>query len=200
MSNTAKTNITSDDNERVVPNTKSANAMAISNEIDWLHTILDTRIRLYFGDDCEYGNISEVPVPSARITGSTFHDFIIDRKLSLPERIVMLLALLPHVRPEFLDRLLSHCLRTLLFLSESLFVFGCQLARQALDPIVVANPIEQMRRLRNVLAEGTHVGVHELNGSKRCEQSKPLRLAPTGGAGLLEAKCCPESQKDVHLI
>ncbi len=67
--------------------------------IDWFDRVLATAVRLYFRQKCPYASLAEVAPPddgwleeAAGRTGITFD-----------ERIVILLALMPHIRPQSLD-------------------------------------------------------------------------------------------------
>ncbi len=67
--------------------------------IDWFDRVLATAIRLYFRQKCPYASLAEVAPPDdgwlEEATGRT--------DLTFDERIVILLALMPHIRPQSLD-------------------------------------------------------------------------------------------------
>ncbi len=80
-----------------------SNAQHLSDELDWFSRILDTRIKLYFGKDCQYGDIFDVPPPSLNGRTSNYSQFLKRKEPNTAERLVLLLALIPHVRPQLLD-------------------------------------------------------------------------------------------------
>lgn len=79
------------------------NAIDLLKEIDWFGKVVDTRMKLYLEDPCEYASIYEIPPPEHPAAVSIFSEFIRFYQLSFNERIVLLLALLPHIYPQMLD-------------------------------------------------------------------------------------------------
>ena len=67
--------------------------------IDWFERILSTSLQLYFQDECDCTPIGEVPPPDdgwlESVTGRT--------EITFDERVTILLALMPHTRPQALD-------------------------------------------------------------------------------------------------
>ena len=80
-----------------------ANAECLQQELDWFNRVIDTRIALYFGTDCEHDSIYDIPVPTLDRNGSFYEQVMREFNMTLDERLVMLLALLPHIRPQVLD-------------------------------------------------------------------------------------------------
>lgn len=67
--------------------------------IDWFNRVLTTTIQLYFQQECEYTSLEEVELPA---------DDWLQKVLTVPEvtfgeRIVVMLALMPHICPHILD-------------------------------------------------------------------------------------------------
>ena len=67
--------------------------------IDWFNRVLTTTIQLYFQQECEYTSLEEVEPPA---------DGWLQKILTVPEvtfgeRIVVMLALMPHICPHILD-------------------------------------------------------------------------------------------------
>ncbi len=79
------------------------NAAVLDRDLAWLATVLDIRFRLYFGQECEYSNIDELLPPEYKTGESPFSDVVIKHKLSAEERLVLLLAFAPNIRPQLLD-------------------------------------------------------------------------------------------------
>ena len=73
------------------------------SHIDWFSQVLDVSIRNYFHQECAYRSIREVtPPPDDCLEALTGR-----KAVSLEERIVILLALIPHTSPQTLDILFS---------------------------------------------------------------------------------------------
>ncbi len=86
------------------PNLKiENNAKTLLEELKWLHTVLDTRFKLYFNQPCEYNSIYDIPIPEIIPGASVYADVIHFYKVSTEERIIILLSIAPHVCPQILD-------------------------------------------------------------------------------------------------
>lgn len=74
-------------------------------DLTWLREILDARIKLYFRQAGAPASITEFPPPELEThrDTSSYAKFLLDHQLSADERLVLLLALAPHVKPEVLD-------------------------------------------------------------------------------------------------
>lgn len=81
----------------------TANAVTISRELEWFSEVLDTRLKLYFGHESAYASVWDVSPPAFDGNESAYARFINRYKLGFAERVVLLLALIPHVRPQLLD-------------------------------------------------------------------------------------------------
>ena len=87
------------------------NAQDLAQELDWFATVLDTRLKHYFGSDdgtaAQLPAIAEVSPPDLSQGVSEYAQFINDQGCSAEERLVLILALIPHIRPQLLDVLWS---------------------------------------------------------------------------------------------
>ena len=90
------------------------NAQDLEQELDWFAAVLDARLKHYFGtgdgsDRSEnLSGMSAIAVISPPVLGdSNYARFIAQHDLSADERLVLLLALIPHIRPQLLDVLWS---------------------------------------------------------------------------------------------
>lgn len=79
------------------------NANALTQELDWLAEVIDTSIKLYFKQETKYESIYDIAPPDMTFDESFYAEIIKRDQTSVPERIVLLLALAPHVKPEMLD-------------------------------------------------------------------------------------------------
>ncbi|GAB7025101.1 ATP-binding protein [Geotalea toluenoxydans] len=83
------------------------NAQDLAAELSWFADVLDARIRLYFNKDAALGSILEIAPPDISTSNSCYGEFVRHYDLSFNERLVLVLALIPHLRPQLLDVLWS---------------------------------------------------------------------------------------------
>jgi hypothetical protein len=79
------------------------NATDLLKEIEWFGKVVEVRMKLHREEPCEYAGIYEIPAPDHSEASSVFTEFLQFYKLTVSERIVLMLALLPHVCPQLLD-------------------------------------------------------------------------------------------------
>lgn len=79
------------------------NSATLQMELGWLHQVITTRMALYFGEDSTYDQVEAIPVPDLSTHSSMYADIVRHYKLGAKERLVLLLALSPHVCPQLLD-------------------------------------------------------------------------------------------------
>jgi ATPase family associated with various cellular activities (AAA) len=81
------------------------NANVLTRELLWFSEVLDTRMKLYFGKECKYNSIFDITPPLHLEAEAPYVHFLHYYKLNLAERIVLALALSPHICPQVLDSL-----------------------------------------------------------------------------------------------
>ncbi|MBO8474737.1 MAG: ATP-binding protein [Bacteroidetes bacterium] len=67
--------------------------------IDWFNRVLATAIQLYFRQGCEYSSIEEVTPPD----DGWLEDVTGQQDISFDDRVIIMLALMPHTCPQALD-------------------------------------------------------------------------------------------------
>lgn len=80
-----------------------ANAPALEREIDWFGRILEARFQHYFSREAMPFDIAGVEPPDLRGCASDYARLALACDFGAAERIALILALLPHVRPQALD-------------------------------------------------------------------------------------------------
>jgi AAA+ superfamily predicted ATPase len=80
-----------------------ANARTLTNELNWLRMILDIRFKLYFNQETYADTIYEVPTPDLSNDNSLFAEILKHYNVGVKERIVLLLAIAPHFKPQLMD-------------------------------------------------------------------------------------------------
>ena len=66
---------------------------------NWFNQVLTVSISLYFQQECEVRSIDELPLP----VDGWMEEVTATPEVSLHERIIIMLALMPHVHPQALD-------------------------------------------------------------------------------------------------
>ncbi len=84
-------------------NTAIANANVLHRELEWLEQVIVARLNIYFGHDSEYESIFNIVPPLHMEKEAAYVKFIHRYEMDIPERILLALALVAHVRPSFLD-------------------------------------------------------------------------------------------------
>ncbi len=80
------------------------NARVLEQELAWFRLVLETRFKHYFGQEDGGGvtfDVQEVSPPDLRGSSSEYAQFA--KELPVVERLALMLALVPHVRPRLLD-------------------------------------------------------------------------------------------------
>ena len=76
---------------------------ALERELAWAEAVIDASIRLYFGQQCDIGNVREIAAPDLSADASAYAQIVNAPAMRFEERLVLVLALIPHVRPQLLD-------------------------------------------------------------------------------------------------
>lgn len=91
-----------------------ANADTLERELGWFNAVLDTRIALYFEHEQElnegeaaYSSIYDIDVPDPSSDDSPYAQLLQEAELNIDERLLLILTLIPHVRPDMLDLLFT---------------------------------------------------------------------------------------------
>jgi hypothetical protein len=72
---------------------------SLEHQIEWFSLVIETAIQLYFQQECPVSSIEEIAIPD----DDFFREYIAGEPLSLAERIVLMSAIVPHIRPQLLD-------------------------------------------------------------------------------------------------
>ena len=79
------------------------NARDLEEELAWFARVLDTRFKLYFGEDAAYEEVFEVTPPDLSASNAPYAYFVRHYECSFAERTALILGLIPHIRPQMLD-------------------------------------------------------------------------------------------------
>ncbi len=84
-----------------------ANGLSLSREISWFSEVMTLQIQIYFVQGAPLESIYQLPAPDLSVDDSPFAHFVKDNKLGFEERIILILAIIPHVQPQVLDAFFS---------------------------------------------------------------------------------------------
>jgi len=88
----------------MVNNITHINASVLERELDWLDKVIITRLHIHLGQPpCDFTSVFEVVPPVHTELDAEYVKLIHDYQMSLAERILLALAVAPHVKPELLD-------------------------------------------------------------------------------------------------
>ncbi len=79
------------------------NARDIERELAWLRGVVEARLKLHFGQEGAAGGVLDLAPPDLAESESEYALFVRHYRLSFAERLAVVLALVPHVRPQMLD-------------------------------------------------------------------------------------------------
>lgn len=79
------------------------NALALLEEIEWFNKVVQARMKAHFQEDGLLASVYDIAPPPHEESRSVLAEFIEFYKLTFNERLVLMLALVPHVYPEMLD-------------------------------------------------------------------------------------------------
>jgi len=78
-------------------------ASTIQREIAWFETVVDTGLTIYFKNESKYQSFYEHTPPDLLEDDSPYASLVKDLQLSFEERIILILAIIPHIKPQCLD-------------------------------------------------------------------------------------------------
>ncbi len=79
------------------------NARDLQREIEWLREILRVRSALNAQQEASYEDIFQIPAPDLSHNASRYAQFVTENQLGFAERFILILAAIPHIKPELLD-------------------------------------------------------------------------------------------------
>lgn len=83
------------------------NAQTLELELEWFSAVLNTRLKMHFNQPIDVGSIYEIQPPDLTSFGSVYSELVRHYNFNFEERIILILALVPHIRPDLLDVLFT---------------------------------------------------------------------------------------------
>ncbi|WP_052771911.1 hypothetical protein [Vibrio mexicanus] len=99
-----------------------SNAQDLAKDIAWCEQVIRVRFSLYFQQETSYESVLDIAPPSAKSYDSGYGQFLQQTELTFTERLALVLALLPEVKPNSMDMFLYRNESTERPYTE----FGCQ--------------------------------------------------------------------------
>lgn len=78
------------------------NSADLIKELEWLGQLIEKRLHAYFGNEALTSDALLAKPPVLK-KGSAYADFVLQYDLTTPERVLLILSLVPHFKPELLD-------------------------------------------------------------------------------------------------
>lgn len=88
-------------------NATTLNVFDLEREFSWFARVLDTRLKLYFGQEAEFSDIESIPPLDLADSDSPYASAIKKFSFGSQERLALILALIPHIRPQAIDVLFN---------------------------------------------------------------------------------------------
>lgn len=87
--------------------TSIAHAQLLDAEFEWLKRVIETRLMLFFESDCPFSSVTEVPLPDVAQGTGPYATLVNEHEWGIGERLTLMLALAPQLKPEVLDLLFT---------------------------------------------------------------------------------------------
>ncbi|MCL1123737.1 ATP-binding protein [Shewanella surugensis] len=84
------------------------NAACLQREIDWFSQALEIRLQQYFTSSAASSIFTSLPPPDLHLDNALYAQWAHKNKLNQDERLLLILALLPHIQPQILDTFFIH--------------------------------------------------------------------------------------------
>lgn len=80
-----------------------SNAQTVNQELNWFHQVLQLRCKVTFENSAQEEDLGKLLPPSLEDQDSPYAQLIKKHQLGMQERLVLILTLIPHIRPSLLD-------------------------------------------------------------------------------------------------
>lgn len=84
------------------------NAKTIENEINWLEKVVAKRLEIFFNNELNNDLIFKIQPPILTNDTSVYATILKQNKFNFFERITLILALIPQIKPQILDTFIKH--------------------------------------------------------------------------------------------
>lgn len=87
----------------MVSTQREVQAEALQAELDWLEQVIGYRLSAYFGQPVSVAGLYDIAPPSCAEGNALYQVFVREHQLSFSERLILILAFAPYLRPQALD-------------------------------------------------------------------------------------------------
>lgn len=168
--------------------TVSANAInTLERELHWCDQVIETSFKLYFQpQDCSVSSVLDI-VPPSTTTLDQYGEFIIETNAGFLQRLTLILALVPIIKPKLLDAFLSQNEVTNRIFSEFGSILkedgGVFASGETLAFIIGGDDLTTRFKVQAFLEENTKKGIHQAlditaGGSAANMMKNALQLKP----------------------
>ncbi len=84
-------------------NSLQQNARDLEQELTWFARLLNTRFKLYFGQEADVQDVFDLPPPDLSESTAPYAQMLAHYQYTFAERVALILSLTPHIRPQLLD-------------------------------------------------------------------------------------------------
>ncbi len=78
-------------------------AKTLQKEIDWFKSVVDTTLELYFKTESSQKSVYGIPPPDLDLDTSPYAEVVKELQLGFEERLMLILAMIPYLKPDILD-------------------------------------------------------------------------------------------------
>ncbi len=89
---------------------QAVHPQSLLDALQYLTQVIQARLALYFKQEIPYLRLEDIPRPAPNGVRSAYTDFLMAHDLSFEEHVILLLALAPHLQPDFFDEAISQAL------------------------------------------------------------------------------------------
>ena len=75
----------------------------LERELSWCTEVVVSRVKLYFNQECKYANVDEIKEPALDDDTNAYCRFVRKHALSREERLTVIMACVPYLKPELMD-------------------------------------------------------------------------------------------------
>lgn len=81
------------------------NSMSLEKELEWFHQVTILRGKITFEGSCNESDMEQIQIPDLSTDSSIYASLVKKYDMGFEERLVLILSLIPHIRPSLLDLL-----------------------------------------------------------------------------------------------
>ncbi|MCD6063156.1 MAG: ATP-binding protein [Flavipsychrobacter sp.] len=157
-------------------------SQTMKSELEWLGQIIETRLKLYFGQDAVFKAIEDIQPPALNKLSDNYSNFVNTKKLGFADRVLLAISLVPLLQPQMFDMLMIRNSNTDKRFVEFGGVTGTHFSGilPTLDTllfILAGSDVQQRLACLSQFNNGHHLFKHNLLSLERGPAHEPLTSA-----------------------